>query len=174
MDKRIIALSLIIALLIMVIIIKENQHLTQIENYLEAEIQKEEARLEVSQELIKGYKELQKENDRLNRLLQDNEIEWELYQITAYTSLDDGCNNISAIGLDIERWSSYFNFCAVDPEIIPYGSVVLVKFDTGIKPFLAVDTGEAIKGKHIDLYFKNDLDSAFAFGKQRLEARVIK
>jgi 3D (Asp-Asp-Asp) domain-containing protein len=98
---------------------------------------------------------------------------WQPYTVTAYTSLDDGCNSYSAIGLNIEKWSKYFNFCAVDNSLIPYGSVVLVKFDTGIKPFLAVDTGQSITGKHIDLYFVNDLSDAFEFGVQKLPIKVL-
>ena len=122
-------------------------------------------------ELEEMYLEIEKENIELK---EQSDIEWEIYQVTAYTSLDDNCNNISAIGLDIEKWSKYFNFAAVDNKLIPYGSVILVKFDTGIEGFLAVDTGGAVKGKHIDLYFVNDLDSAIDFGIQEREVRVIK
>jgi len=99
---------------------------------------------------------------------------WEEYLCTGYTSLDEGCNNISASGIDIEKWSEYFNFCATDNQLIPYGSVVLVKFGTAIEPFLAVDVGGAIKGKHLDLYFGNDLNKAFGFGVKELEVKVIK
>jgi len=172
-DRRIIILSLIIIALVLTLFVRENQHLIQIENYLENEVQREETRLEVYKNFTESYNWLLKENERLNSLLKDSEVEWELYEVTAYTGLDAGCNNISAIGLDIEKWSSYFNFCAVDNSLIPYGSVVLVKFDTGIKPFLAVDTGGAIKGKHIDLYFVNDLDGAFEFGRQNLLVQII-
>jgi len=62
----------------------------------------------------------------------------------------------------------------VDPELIPYGSVILVKFDASVVPFLAVDCGGAIKGRELDLYFVNDLNSAFAFGRRELEVKVIR
>ena len=99
--------------------------------------------------------------------------DWQEYEATGYTSLDTGVNNISAIGMDIERWSSYFNFVAVDPRLIPYGSVVLVELDE-ITPFLAVDTGGAIRGYKLDLYFVNDLQAALEFGRQNVRAKVIK
>ena len=99
---------------------------------------------------------------------------WESYLVTAYTSLDEGCNSISATGINIEKWSRYFNFAAVDPQIIPYGSTILVKFDTGLESFLAVDCGGAIKGKKIDLYFVKDLSNAFEFGNKELEVKVLR
>lgn len=99
---------------------------------------------------------------------------WQEFVITAYTSSDAGCNSYSALGINIEQLASHFNFCAVDPSIIPYGAVVLVNFEDNIEPFLAVDCGGAIKGNHIDLYFENDLDGAFDFGKQTAKVKVIK
>ncbi len=144
---------------------------------IEEQTKIEEKHINSLQEFTKNYNELYTEFNELYKKyieLKDLSSGWETYKITAYTSLDNGCDSISATGINIEDLSRHFNFCAVDPEIIPYGSVVLIKFDTGIKPFLAVDTGEAIKGKHIDLYFVNDLDGAFEFGRQRLEALVIK
>ena len=164
----------LIATLILVILVRENQHQNIIAEYLDREAKQED---ELTQsiknftELEEMYLELSQENIELK---EQSDIEWEIYQVTAYTSLDDNCNNISAIGLDIEKWSKYFNFAAVDNKLIPYGSVILVKFDTGIEGFLAVDTGGAVKGKHIDLYFVNDLDSAIDFGIQEREVRVIK
>ena len=62
--------------------------------------------------------------------------------------------------------------CAVDPEVIELGSVVLVKFENGdIKPYVALDTGSAIKGKRIDLYFTN-LDEAINFGRQKVNSFI--
>jgi len=176
--KTLIVISIILTL-IMVLIIRERQHLDKLIYYNEVEIQQEEARLKVSQELIKNYNELLANYDELYLKYEGLTAEngfyqgWELYEVTAYTSKDDGCNDFAATKININKLSEHFNFCAVDTSIIPYGSIVLVKFDTGIKPFLAVDTGQAIKGKHIDLYFVNDLDSAFEFGNRYLEVKVI-
>lgn len=99
---------------------------------------------------------------------------WQEFVITAYTSKDAGCNSYSALGINIEELAKHYNFCAVDPDVIPYGAVVLVNMGDNIEPFLAVDCGGAIKGNHIDLYFENDIDSAFDFGKQTAEVKVIK
>jgi 3D (Asp-Asp-Asp) domain-containing protein len=144
---------------------------------IEEQTKIEEKHINSLQEFTKNYNELYTEFNELYKKyieLKDLSSGWETYKITAYTSLDNGCDSISATGINIEDLSRHFNFCAVDPEIIPYGSVVLIKFDTGIFPFLAVDCGGAINGKHIDLYFVNDLDGAFQFGNREMEVKIIK
>ena len=46
--------------------------------------------------------------------------------------------------------------CAVDPKVIPLGSKVWVQ---GLGIFVAEDTGGKVKGRHIDIYFKNERDA---------------
>ncbi len=100
--------------------------------------------------------------------------EWKNFTVTAYTSHDKGVGKVSAIGLDIAHWDRYFGFCAVDPKVIGYGSVVLVEFEKGVvKPFLAVDCGYAIKGKRLDLYFGYEQDKALQFGVKNLRVKVV-
>ena len=170
---KILIVITIILTLIMVLIIRERQHLDKLIYYNEVEIQQEEARLKVSQELIRNYNELQRENDRLNELLKHNDIEWELYTVTAYTKNDDGVDNITSIGLDLnDNWMQYFNFAAVDPKVIPYGTIVFIKLDGKIISALAVDCGGLIKGKHIDFYCEPSELSKIGNGK--LPLGVIK
>lgn len=57
---------------------------------------------------------------------------------------------------------------AVDPSIIPYGSQVEINGHT----YTAHDTGGAIKGNRIDVYFDNHQD-ALNFGVQRAEVFLI-
>jgi len=52
---------------------------------------------------------------------------------------------------------------AVDPRIIPMGSLVFIE---GIGYRVAQDVGGAIKGKRIDVYIA-DLDEALKFGVKR-------
>ena len=99
---------------------------------------------------------------------------WEEWTCTAYTSLDAGTNNISAIEMDIYKFSRYFDFCAIDTAYHNYGDIFQVKIDGEVKEILAVDCGSAIKGeRRMDIYFGNDTESAFEFGVRELEVRKI-
>jgi 3D (Asp-Asp-Asp) domain-containing protein len=176
----ILILIAIVMSLALVIPIRETQHTLKINSILEAEADREGLRLENSIKSIENYNKLQKEKDELYLKYEELAAEngfyqgWELYQVTAYTGLDDGCDEFAATGININQLSKYYNFCAADWDLIPPGAVVLVKFDTGIEGFLSVDCGGAIKGRHIDLYFVNDLDSAFDFGNRQLEVKIIR
>jgi len=102
-----------------------------------------------------------------------SDIDWQEFEVTAYTQYDEGCNNITSIGVNLNKsWTKYFNFVAVDPDVIPYGTTVYIKTDNEIISALAVDTGGAIKGKRLDLYV-NDLNKAFEFGRRNLLVGVV-
>ncbi len=124
--------------------------------------------------LSANYNELE---DKYNKLSEDyknlqQKQQWETFEVTAYTSNE--CGTITYCGFELDKnYSKYLNVCAVDPEEIELGSIVLVKFENGkIKPYIAMDTGEAIKGKRIDLYMA-DLDEALEFGRQILEVSIL-
>lgn len=56
---------------------------------------------------------------------------------------------------------------AVDPKIIPYGSIVIIKG----KEYRAEDCGDAIKNKCIDIYFNHHKD-AKKFGVKYLNIKI--
>ena len=58
---------------------------------------------------------------------------------------------------------------AVDPEVIPYGSLVLI----GGYVFVAEDTGEAIRGNHIDM-FMDTHEIAKQFGVREAQVMLIR
>lgn len=58
---------------------------------------------------------------------------------------------------------------AVDPKVIPYGSVVIINGHE----YVAEDTGGAIKGKKIDVCFSTHKE-AQKFGRQKAEVFIIK
>jgi 3D (Asp-Asp-Asp) domain-containing protein len=106
------------------------------------------------------------------RIIKDDE--WELWTCTAYTSIDPGCNNISAIEMDIYKFDRYFDFCAIDPDYYQYGDIFQIIVDGETKEILAVDCGSKIKGKkRMDIYFGNDLQSAYEFGVRELEVKKV-
>ncbi|MFZ2438042.1 MAG: 3D domain-containing protein, partial [Trichococcus flocculiformis] len=58
---------------------------------------------------------------------------------------------------------------AVDPSVIPLGSIVSVP---GYGIAIAGDTGGAIVGNKIDLHME-DLNAALAFGRQTLTITIL-
>ena len=136
---------------------------------MDMEIQKNEARLETYNEFTLNYNDLYSQYNELYGKYMERYIYWQDFTVTAYTQYDEGCNNITSIGLDLNKsWTKHFNFVAVDPKVINYGKTVFIKLDDKIIEALAVDCGYAIKGNRLDLY-PNTLDEAFDWGVKDLE-----
>lgn len=78
-------------------------------------------------------------------------------EATAYTISDDGWSNKTASGM-----TTFVGMVAVDPNIIPLGTKIYVE---GYGIAIAGDTGGAIKGNIIDLFF-NSASECYRFGRQ--------
>jgi len=91
------------------------------------------------------------------------------FRVTAYCPCSKCCgkwaNGITATGVTAQSNRTI----AVDPKVIPYGSVVRMN---GID-YVAEDCGGAIKGNRIDIYFDTHAE-AMAFGVQYLEGEIIR
>ena len=169
-----IAIALILTLSL-AIVVREKQHSKTMAEYIDMEIQKDEARLETYNEFTLNYNDLYSQYNELYGKYMERYIYWQNFTVTAYTQNDEGCNNITAIGLDLNKdWTKHFNFVAVDPDVIPYGKTIFIKIDGKIIEALAVDCGYAIKGNRLDLYHSS-LEEAFSFGvKEDVPVGVIK
>ncbi|MCE5329884.1 3D domain-containing protein [bacterium] len=158
-------------------LLRENVNYDEKLKFIEAYEQSQEKYLENVNELSANYNELESKYQKLyenyQKLKDLKDGNWKLYEITAYTSNE--CGFITKLGIDLrEDYSKNLNVCAVDPEVIPLGSIVLINFSDGnIKPYFACDTGSAIKGKIIDIYM-TDVYDAIQFGRQNLLAKIIK
>lgn len=93
-------------------------------------------------------------------------VEWYYFIATGYSSNDpiQGTSDKTATGKEI-----YEGVIAVDPKIIPLGTVVEIK-DLG--KFIAEDTGGKIKGNRVDIYF-NSKEEAKKFGTKSIWLRII-
>ena len=99
----------------------------------------------------------------------------ELFEVTAYCPCHICCQKYSnelnggephtATGTVPEAGRTI----AVDPTVIPYGSVVEIE---GLGTFIAEDCGGKIKENHIDIYFDTH-EEARAFGKKMLHVIVV-
>lgn len=85
---------------------------------------------------------------------------------TAYCACEKCCgksDGITATGTKATAGRTI----AVDPKVIPYGSEVIINGNV----YIAEDTGGAIKGNKVDIYF-NSHDAARKFGVQKMTAFI--
>ncbi len=140
--------------------------------YLEAKPAKEDSRQE---KIIQTVVETKVVEKIVEKEIEVSEIDWDIFTVTAYTQHDTGCNNITSIGVDLnKRWTEYFTLAAVDPNVIPYGKTLYIELGKDkLIEAVAVDTGGAIVGKRIDLLVDSK-EEAYKFGVQELEVGVVR
>lgn len=130
---------------------------------------------------------LTKENKELNSVIAKLKQDSQLYlngktyfvtksftgEATAYTPRDEEgtADGITAT----EKKATEGRTIAVDPNVIPLGSLVYIESDSPYVGgfYVAEDTGGAIKGNKIDVYM-DSLDQAFKFGRQKIKVTVLK
>jgi uncharacterized protein YabE (DUF348 family) len=88
---------------------------------------------------------------------------------TAYTAYCGGCSGKTKTGINL-RSNPNAKVIAVDPRIIPLGSKVYVE---GYGYAIAADTGAAVSGYKIDVFFPK-ASTAFKWGTKRVKIRIIK
>jgi resuscitation-promoting factor RpfB len=87
---------------------------------------------------------------------------------TAYTANCAGCSGITASGYNLKA-NPNAKVIAVDPSVIPLGTKVYVE---GYGYAIASDTGGAIKGNKIDVFFSSQ-SRAEAWGRKTVKIRII-
>lgn len=87
---------------------------------------------------------------------------------TAYTANCAGCSGITATGFNLKA-NPNAKVIAVDPNVIPLGSKVYVE---GYGYAIASDTGGAIKGNKIDVFFSSQ-SRAESWGRKSVTIRII-
>ena len=78
------------------------------------------------------------------------------YYITGYTSLECGGSTMTASGATVHKADSSITnptTCAIDPALHDFGDIFYIE---NFGYYIAEDTGSAVKGKHLDLYFHDD------------------
>lgn len=95
---------------------------------------------------------------------------------THYTARCAGCSGITATGIDVSRtiYANGLRVIAVDPRVIPLGSIVRVKYADGTTfKAIAGDTGGAIKNRRIDVLVASE-NEAYRLGKQTVAVTILK
>ena len=87
---------------------------------------------------------------------------------TAYTASCNGCSGTTATGVNLHA-NPGAKVIAVDPNVIPLGSKVYVE---GYGYAVASDTGGAIKGSKIDVFFPSKTD-AYRWGRKTVKIKIL-
>jgi len=74
------------------------------------------------------------------------------YYITGYTSVECGGSTMTASGATVHKGNP--TTCAIDPALWDFGDLFYIPYFDQV--YVAEDTGSAVKGKHLDLYFYDD------------------
>ncbi|WP_346726684.1 ubiquitin-like domain-containing protein [Bacillus suaedaesalsae] len=88
---------------------------------------------------------------------------------TAYTAYCNGCSGITSTGFNL-RANPNAKIIAVDPSVIPLGTKVYVE---GYGYAVAADTGRAIKGNKIDVFFATKAE-AYSWGRKTVKIKILK
>ncbi|SFE83434.1 3D domain-containing protein [Alteribacillus iranensis] len=87
---------------------------------------------------------------------------------TAYTANCSGCSGITATGINLKANPNQ-KVIAVDPNVIPLGTKVHVE---GYGTAIAGDTGGAIRGNKIDVFFPSRSD-ALNWGNRQVKIKIL-
>ncbi len=99
--------------------------------------------------------------------------DWRTFSSTAYTAYCDGCSGVTSTGVNL-RANPGKNVVAVDPSVIPLGSIVEIKYNGRILGrYRAADKGTAIVGRKIDI-FMADRSEALHWGRRNVQIRIVK
>lgn len=169
------------------------EHYEELEEYLESEedttiqklddaIDKLDASIEELQELL-GVLRIQEANKRATVSAQVSRGSTRKFEATAYDNTPASQGkwvNQTATGFNLAGHTLESARCiAVDPAVIPLHSKVYVEFPEAYKHldgiYTAYDTGGAIKGRRIDVFFGDgDVRSeAMAFGRRSVNVTIL-
>ena len=105
----------------------------------------------------------------LNRLY-INRYKYDSQQSKARTKMTVSATAYSGDDITSTMIKPYWGVIAVDPEVIPYGSLVYIpKFD---KIFIAEDCGGAIIGKRIDIFMNSEAECR-KWGVRKINIEII-
>lgn len=87
---------------------------------------------------------------------------------TAYTANCSGCSGVTSTGFNLKA-NPNAKVIAVDPSVIPLGTRVHVK---GYGYAVAADTGGAVNGRKIDVFFSSKQE-AYSWGTRRVLIKIL-
>lgn len=131
------------------------------------------------QKLAQLEKEKQKERElkqtQISRGNETSQSNWMTFKGTYYGADCAGCSGRTALGYDVKNtiYANGLRVIAVDPRIIPLGSIVEVQAPYGTFKAIAGDTGGAIKGYKVDILVGSEHE-ATQIGTHPVQIRILK
>ena len=119
---------------------------------------------QMTEQLEKSEKSINKFKKEIEHLKAERWLYKGDFSVTGYCNCPKCCGKWAGGPTKSGKIPNEGTTVAVDPTLIPLGTELVV----GKKVFKAEDTGSAIKGKKIDIYFNNHKD-AQKFGKKQKE-----
>ncbi|WP_375709157.1 3D domain-containing protein [Sporosarcina sp. NCCP-2222] len=98
----------------------------------------------------------------------DNVVKEFTVSASAYTANCNGCSGITSTGINLKK-NPDVKVIAVDPKVIPLGTKVHVE---GYGYAIAGDTGSAIKGNKIDVFFSSKSE-AYDWGRKNVKIKIL-
>jgi uncharacterized protein YabE (DUF348 family) len=87
---------------------------------------------------------------------------------TAFTAYCNGCSGVTSTGINLKA-NPNAKVIAVDPSVIPLGTKVYVE---GYGYAVAGDTGSAIRGNKIDVFFATKAE-AYRWGRKQVKIKIL-
>ncbi|AVK83545.1 hypothetical protein C3943_08185 [Lysinibacillus sp. B2A1] len=128
---------------------------------------------QLEQNRIKRKQEIRKEQLKLkNSSLQDQK--WLNFHATYYGKDCIGCSGITATGINVQKTIYYkkLRIVAVDPAIIPLGTIVEIKTPNEKFKAIAADKGGAIRGYRLDILVESE-EISVQYGRHDVELRIV-
>ena len=141
-----------------------NEEYVETKETTESEIKSEIKKEDTEEKVEKQKKEPKKENDESSNLVSLGE-----FKLTAYCACSKCCGEWAGSPTASGVMPKANRTIAVDTNVIPFGTKVVINGNT----YVAEDTGGAIKGNKIDVFFDSH-SKALNFGVQYAEVFVVR
>lgn len=103
-----------------------------------------------------------------SRTTNDKVVKEIVVSASAFTATCNGCSGVTSTGINLKR-NPDVKVIAVDPKVIPLGTKVYVE---GYGYAVAGDTGSAIKGNKIDVFFSSKSE-AYKWGRKSVKVKIL-